>query len=110
MSKSRYTLFQEEYGEPGITFTELAGALSEAGAPLPPQRIQKYAEANGLVVDLGETPKGPRYLIRLSNVQKVMDGLRVPISARDLERILETQKESWQTLLVREIRRRKTAI
>ena len=51
--KNRYTQFQETYGEQGITFTELSHALRETGARSNPQKIQKYAEANGLVIDLG---------------------------------------------------------
>ena len=110
MGKNRYTEFQETYGEPGITFTELSHAVSEAGAPLPEYRIRKYAEAKGLVVDLGETSKGPRFLIKLSNVPKVIHGIGVSINSFDLERILEAQKDSWQNQLVREVKRRKATI
>ena len=104
-------MFQEAYGEPGITFNELANVLSEAGVYQPPQRIKTYAQANGLVIDFEKTKlMQARFLIKLSDVQKVIDGLRIPISAHDLERILESQKEDWQRRLVREVRRRKTAI
>ena len=108
MRKNRYTQFQEAYDEPGITFTELAGALNEAGVYQPPQRIRKYAETYGLVVDLGETQIGPRFLIKLSNVPAIMDGLRVPINQGDLEKMLALHREIWLNQLVKEIKRRKS--
>ena len=110
--ESTYTFFQREYGEPGITVGELANAISEVGVNRPPQRIQKYAEQKKLLIDLGEGKKHPkaRYLIRLSDVQKVVDGLGVPIRTQDLENIIANQQNEWQNLHAKEIKRRKTTI
>ncbi len=113
--ESIYTFFQREYGEPGITVQELAKALSEAGVNRPPQKIQKYAEQEKLLIDLIDLEEGrkypqARYLIKLSNIQKVVDGLRVPISTQDLENIIRNREDDWQRLLAKEVKRRKTAI
>jgi len=85
--------FREKYGERGYTSDEVYQVLYDVTGDIPPitpDDIREYAKKNGLAINLktegfkGVWKRG-LYLIKQSDIEKLVSGMQIDVSKSKLE-------------------------
>lgn len=97
--------FQQRVGEPGYTISMITTMLSVAGLPwygseTRSARIRRFAEKNGLLLDLRDLeikPKGQgaKAMVPQSKLRTILDELDIPATLDDLRDAAMTLSLAW---------------